>query len=72
MLPRLHSGLPWSLDPGRAADAALCCAALGLAPAGWDIGARMPWPLPELVGATRAWLCAAGPDDTTLAWLLWG
>lgn len=72
VLPRLHSGLPWSLDPGRAADAALCCAALGLAPAGWDIGARMPWPLPELVGATRAWLCAAGPDDTTLAWLLWG
>ncbi|RLP11024.1 hypothetical protein [Propionibacterium australiense] len=72
LLPRLHSGLPWPMAPEHATDAALCCAGLALAPAGWDVGARMPWSLPELVAATRAWLIAAGPGDQTLAWLLWG
>ncbi|WP_316667418.1 hypothetical protein [uncultured Propionibacterium sp.] len=72
LLPRLHSGLPWPMAPGHAADAAMHCAALGLAPAGWDIGARMPWSLPDLIAATRAWLCAGGPDDAALAWLVWG
>ena len=72
LLPRLHSGLPWPMPAERWADAAMCCAALDLAPAGWDISTRMPWSLPDLVAATRAWLCAAGPDDRTLAWLLWG